>query len=167
MSFSDEIDEKLKTVENKHSKHELDIKDSVVDELLDKGNKVSNDSETSESNADDEKLSKERNLAQKELIRPFIPMYLLREDLRVNQILNSLSTAHDRFMKAKYNLYKKRAEFYTNKENWDNCKTATGKQSDGVFKEYFKSFDENRKLMEDREIAEFEYEQCKKIFESL
>lgn len=93
--------------------------------------------------------------------------YLEQIDFRVTGILQDLKNANDEFLKAKYSLYKTRSEFYSNKENWENCKEKTGKQSDGVFKEYFQSFDEHRKLMIERENAEFKYNQCLRVFESL
>ncbi len=82
-------------------------------------------------------------------------------------ILDKLQETHNAFMKAKYELYKIRGEFYSNKENWDKCKEKTGKQSDTIFKEYFQSFEEHGKLMIEREKSEFKYEQCKRVFESL
>ncbi|WP_297898224.1 hypothetical protein [Methanobrevibacter sp.] len=88
-------------------------------------------------------------------------------DVKACEILEDLKNDHKEFLKAKYNLYKTRSEFYSNKENWDKCKEKTGKQSDGVFKEYFQSFDEHRKLMIERENAEFKYNQCLRVFESL
>lgn len=87
-------------------------------------------------------------------------------DVKVCRILEDLENAHKEFMKAKYELYKARAEFYT-KENVDKCKEVTGKNSDTAFKEYFKSFPKNLELMKVREAAEFEYEQCKRVHESL
>ncbi|GLI12379.1 hypothetical protein MARBORIA2_14690 [Methanobrevibacter arboriphilus] len=93
--------------------------------------------------------------------------YLEKIDTRFSGILEDLKNAHDEFLKAKYELYKTRGEFYSDKENWDKCKEKTGKQSDTIFKEYFQSFDEHRKLMTEREKAEFKYEQSKRVFEIL
>ncbi len=93
--------------------------------------------------------------------------YLEQIDHRASGILEDLKNAHDEFLKAKYNLYKKRGEFYSDKENWDKCKEKTGKQSDNIFKEYFQSFEEHRKLMKEREEAEWKYNQCLRVFESL
>ncbi len=95
------------------------------------------------------------------------PVRLL-EVLTKNQeciILDRLASAHSIFLKAKYDLYQKRAEFYTNKENWDKCKEESGKATDSVFREYARKH--LAELMHARELAEFEYEQCKRVFESL
>lgn len=141
-----------KAIDDYDSRHESDDKCSS-DEAIDK-----------ELGKIDEKLQENRTNANKVLLRPYVPMYLLKDNA-VRNALDKLSTAHDRFMKAKYDLYKERSEFYTNKENWDKCKEESGKATDSVFKEYARKNLAN--LMEDREVAEFEYEQCKRIFESL
>lgn len=88
-------------------------------------------------------------------------------DVKVCGILEDLQNAHKEFMEAKYELYETRAKFYSEKESWEDCKKQTGKTSDYIFKEYFQSFKEHRRLMKVREEAEFKYNQYLRVFESL
>ena len=81
------------------------------------------------------------------------------------ELLTELGNAHQEYMDAKYELYKARSEFYTNKQNWDDCKEQTGKNTDGVFREYANNYLND--LKRKREEAEFEYSQLQRVYERL
>ena len=55
-----------------------------------------------------------------------------KSDYHTAELLSELGNAHQKYMDAKYELYKARSEFYTNKQNWDDCKEKIGKNTDGV-----------------------------------
>ena len=81
------------------------------------------------------------------------------------ELLSELGNAHQEYMDAKYELYKARSEFYTNKQNWDDCKEKTGKNTDGVFREYASGYLND--LKRKREEAEFEYSQLQRVYARL
>jgi len=79
-------------------------------------------------------------------------------------VLKKIRKAHKKYMDAKRKLYKTRADFYT-AANRKACKEATGKDSDYVFKEYWRKHHLN--LEHDREEAEFEYYQALREYETI
>jgi len=79
--------------------------------------------------------------------------------------IRNIDIAHEKYLEAKYDLYKKRSEMYSNKSYYDECKEQTGKNTDSTFKEYVRN--KLAKEMELREKAEFEYEQAKRIYSLL
>ena len=91
--------------------------------------------------------------------------YPILVDSNEAKAIKNINIAHKKYMKAKYDLYKKRSEMYLNKSDWESCKEQSGKNTDGVFREYVRN-----KLateMEKREKAEFEYEQAKRVYSLL
>jgi hypothetical protein len=86
-------------------------------------------------------------------------------DFRTIGALETLKRTHDEYISAKYHLYAERSAFFTNPENYVKCKEDVGKNTDAIFREYANEY--LLEFKEAREVAEFDYKQAKRVFESL
>lgn len=171
MSGDFNLDQVLKESDDRNAVEELTDKDELVqddfsdtEELYDRGEGILKDHNACGCTAN--ATSRLSNGFLLSMSRPN-PIVFLEDQTQHREVavLETLNKTHKKYIEAKYELYKVRGEFYCDKANWDKCKEEVGKATDSIFREYARKHLSD--LMEARELAEFEYEQALRVFNSL